>query len=89
MLIRQVESLSVAVLPMAIFLAGLGSSPSAAADPESTSDSSAPDEALLLFLAEAIEVDGEWIDPIVLLEQQSPGASERAADPVSGGQADE
>jgi len=49
-----------------------------------------PDEAFLLFLAEAIEVDGEWVDPLAYLEEKrAPGNESPTGELAAGGKDDD
>lgn len=76
-------------LPVAMML-GLSVSVWAEPVPTRAIDDELPDEEFLLFLAEAVEVDGELVDPLVLLEQQQhSGAVNVAGELTTGGQGDE
>jgi len=36
------------------------------------------DEAFLMFLAESVEEDGEWVDPLTMIEQESDDETEES-----------
>lgn len=47
-----------------------------------------PDEALLMFLAEAVEIEGEWVDPLAYQERLLQGTKDLSAT-SDGGDDDE
>lgn len=87
MQIDQVET-KIVWLPV---VALLGMSMSVMAESNDCSlDQELPDEEFLLFLADAVEVDGELVDAMSLLEKQKGGDSNASAKAnVAGGQENE